>query len=374
MQQLFWRFFLVFWATLLMAIVLVRLTFVWQDDGQIRRPLFPAGQHADFAAPADNLPPRYRAVHPAPPFWRHPLLHLTLLFGASLVFSWLLARYIAAPVQQLKLALAGLAANKWQTQLGPPLTTRRDEFGSLSTHFNQMAAQAAEAIASQRRLLHDVSHELRSPLARIQILTGLASQSPADAALVLDKIEQEVTKLDALVAEILTFSRLEDGSVKPENIAINLAELVASICEDARLEASNSQKSLCLQLDPVANIQGDPSLLYSAIENVIRNAVKYTPAYSEVSVNLQQQGQLLTLQVCDQGPGVPSQHLARLFTPFFRAHSNHSGIGLGLSIAKRAVEACGGRIVASNMVQNNKISGFKVVITLPADSSAVQPV
>lgn len=365
MQRLFWRFFLVFWATLLLAIMLVRLTFVWQDDPRMRPPAFSMQPpHA-----ALNIPPERM---PAPPFWRRPLLHLLLLLSASIVFSWLLARYIARPVQQLKLALAGLASNRWQTQLGPELTSRRDEFGSLSTHFNLMATQAAEAIASQRRLLHDVSHELRSPLARIQILTGLAGQSPADAELMIAKIEQEVTKLDLLVAKILTFSKLEDGTAEPEHIDVDLAELVESICEDARLEASASQKSLWLQLSPVAVIKGDPSLLYSAIENVIRNAVKYTPPYSEVSVSLQQHGQQLSLQVCDQGPGVAEQHLARLFTPFFRAHSSHNGIGLGLSIAKRVIEACDGTISVSNIEHNNAICGFKVVITFSVSSSSIQ--
>lgn len=320
--------------------------------------------HAELNMPPERMPP--------PPFWRRPWLHLLLLLSASIVFSWLLARYIARPVQQLKQALAGLASNKWQTQLGPELTARRDEFGSLSTNFNKMAAQAAEAIASQRRLLHDVSHELRSPLARIQILSGLAGQSPADAELMVAKIEQEVTKLDLLVAKILTFSKLEDGTAEPEHIDVDLAELVESICEDARLEAGASQKSLWLQLSPVASIKGDPSLLYSAIENVIRNAVKYTPAYSEVSVSLQQHGQQLSLQVCDQGPGVPEQHLDRLFTPFFRAHSSHNGIGLGLSIAKRVIEACGGSITVNNIVHNSAIAGFKVVITFSVSSWSVQ--
>lgn len=364
MQRLFWRFFLVFWATLLMAIMLVRLTFVWQDDLHMRPPGFTMQPpHAELNMPPERMPP---------PFWRRPWLHLLLLLSASVVFSWLLARYIARPVQQLKQALAGLASNKWQTQLGPELTARRDEFGSLSTNFNKMAAQAAEAIASQRRLLHDVSHELRSPLARIQILSGLAGQSPADTELLIPKIEQEVTKLDLLVAKILTFSKLEDGTAEPEHIDVDLTDLVESICEDARLEAGASQKSLWLQLSPVANIKGDPSLLYSAIENVIRNAVKYTPAYSEVSVSLQQHGQQLSLQVCDQGPGVPEQHLDRLFTPFFRAHSSHNGIGLGLSIAKRVIEACEGSITVNNIVHNGAIAGFKVVITFSVSSWSVQ--
>ncbi|GAB2934906.1 hypothetical protein GCM10027181_37850 [Rheinheimera gaetbuli] len=300
------------------------------------------------------------------------MLHLSVLLAASILFSWVLARHIVAPVRQLKQALAGLAADNWRTQLGSGLTTRQDEFGSLSRNFNQMAGQAAEAIASQRRLLNDVSHELRSPLARMQILTGLAAQSPSYSGMAMEKIEQEASKLDALVTEILTFSRLESGAVSAEHIDINLAELVASVCDDARLEADSSNKSLWLHLENVPLIKGDPSLLYSAIENVIRNAVKYTPPYSEVSVYLRQHQQQLSLQVLDQGPGVAPQHLSKLFTPFFRAQSSHNGIGLGLSIAKRATEACNGSIAVANIMTNNEIIGFSVEICLPINSYSVQ--
>ncbi|HEY0921193.1 sensor histidine kinase [Rheinheimera pacifica] len=388
MHQLFWRFFLVFWATLLMAVILVRLTFTWDNTPRFlpSENMLPAGA-VFFATPSIPATPLIAAHNinpsdlsksidisrlPAPPFWRHPLLHLSVLLAASILFSWVLARNIAAPVRQLKQALAGLAANNWRTQLGPELITRRDEFGSLSRNFNQMAGQAAEAIASQRRLLHDVSHELRSPLARMQILTGLAAQSPSYTAMAMEKIEQEATKLDELVTEILTFSRLESGAVCAEHIDINLAELVASVCDDARLEADSSNKSLWLHLENVPLIKGDPSLLYSAIENVIRNAVKYTPPYSEVSVCLRQHQHQLSLQVRDQGPGVPPQYLSKLFTPFFRAQSSHNGIGLGLSIAKRAAEACNGSIAVANIMTNNEITGFSVVISLPLNSSVTQ--
>ena len=117
------------------------------------------------------------------PFWRRPLFHFAMIIISSILFSAILAKHIVTPIRQLKKALAELAQNRWQTQLGTELTGRRDEFGSVSTKFNLMASQAAEAIASQQRLLHDVSHELRSPLARMQILAGLATQSPNDTSL-----------------------------------------------------------------------------------------------------------------------------------------------------------------------------------------------
>lgn len=394
MRQLFWRFFLVFWATLLIAMLLVKLTFVLQDNERWQPTPFtaphameqPKGQPRFEPPPPKPAPPgefggpppplaqhnEHRPAHiPEPPFWRKPYFHLTLLLAASILFSYLLARYIASPVRQLSQALSQLANQQWQTQLGPDLTRRRDEFGSLSRNFNLMATQAAEAIASQRRLLHDVSHELRSPLARMQILTGLVAQSPAEAADLLTKIEQEVAKLDGLVAEILTFSRLESGTVRAQNIAVDLGELVQSIADDAQLEANCGNKFLQLKLDAVPPVNADPALLYSAIENVVRNAVKFTPTGTVVGIMLTQDHNRAYLSVTDQGPGVDDAHVSQLFTPFFRAQSSHSGIGLGLSIAKRAIEACHGEISAANILKQNKVAGFEVRISLPLSSCSI---
>ena len=362
MNKLFWRFFLVFWATLLMAMTLVRLTFVWQDDGQWPPQPPSSRQHAEHLRDSKLPPP---PLGTAAPILRRPLFHLSLVILASIIFSMLLARYIASPIRLLKQALAELADNRWQTQLGPELTSRKDEFGSVSVQFNQMAGKAAAAIASQQRLLHDVSHELRSPLARVQVLTGLATQSPADNAILINKIEQEVTKLDQLVNEILLYSRLESGETNIEHIDVNLSELLMSICDDAGLEAAASAKTLLLQPGLGAVVKGDPALLYSALENVIRNAVKFTPTHSEVNISLQQHDELIVIQVRDQGSGVQEQHLQRLFSPFFRAQSSFNGVGLGLSIAKRAIEACNGTIVAENLTDNGSVSGFMITITLP---------
>ncbi len=307
--------------------------------------------------------PGLTAPPPPLPFWLHPLFRLVVILLASLLFSMLLARYISRPVQQLKQALSGLAANQWQTQLNEDLTRRQDEFGDLSRRFNQMASGVSAAIESQRRLLHDVSHELRSPLARMQILTGLAAQSPESAMQVLEKVEQETARLNQLVDEILTFSRLESGNIPLQPVEVNLRELLLSICHDARLEADSQHKSLWVELAETAAVYGDPSLLYRACENIIRNAVKFTAEYTEVSITLQQQGNKIMLHVKDQGPGVPENAQEKLFTPFFRAHSSYQGVGLGLSIAKRATEACGGSISVQNIYHQQKISGFHVTLT-----------
>ena len=355
MRLLFWRFFLVFWATLLIAIFLVKLTLSPEQHLPFPPP------HLINTSPDIAMPlPDFQNL----PFWRRPLFHFAMIIISSILFSAILAKHIVTPIRQLKKALAELAQNRWQTQLGTELTGRRDEFGSVSTKFNLMASQAAEAIASQQRLLHDVSHELRSPLARMQILAGLATQSPNDTSL-LRRIESEVTKIDSLVNDILTFSRLDYGNIQARFVNVDVMELVSSICDDALLEARSSNKNLWVHLNSVEEVSADPALLYSAIENAIRNAIKYTPEQTEVNVHLHQKENTILLQVCDQGPGVPASDLPHLFSPFFRSKSNHNGIGLGLSIAKRAIEVNGGSIHAENIFKQGVVSGFYVLITLP---------
>lgn len=359
MTKLFWRVFLLFWLTLLLTISLVRLTFVWQNDADWRPGMRPPPHGLIQSAPS-------------PPLYRHPVFHLTLMLISSAIFSLLLARYIVSPIRQLKQALAELAANRWQTRLDLNLTSRRDEFGSLSRNFNHMATQASNAIASQQRLLHDVSHELRSPLARMQILTGLAAQSPADAMQAISRIEQETEKLNELVDEILTFSRLDSGAAAPHLIEVDIADLLKVLVDDTQLEAQAQHKTIFLQLTEVALISANPDLLCRAIENVLRNAIKFSPPCSEITVRLRQTHNAVLLEIADQGPGVPEALQDKLFTPFFRANSSFSGVGLGLSIAKRAIDSCGGSISAHNLSGQQHISGFVVCIKFPLSSSAIQ--
>lgn len=362
MTKLFWRVFLLFWLTLLLTISLVRLTFIWQNDEDWRPGMRPP-------PPGVLQKPMTRSE---PPLHRHPIFHLTLLLISSAIFSLLLARYIVSPIRQLKQALAELAGHRWQTRLDQRLISRRDEFGSLSRNFNHMATQASNAIASQQRLLHDVSHELRSPLARMQILTGLAAQSPADAMLAISRIEQETEKLNELVDEILTFSRLDSGGAAPQLTQVDLADLLKVLVDDAQLEAQALHKTIFLHLAEVPLITADPDLLCRAIENVLRNAIKFSPAYSEITLRLCQKHHSVKLEIADQGPGVPEALQDKLFTPFFRANSSFSGVGLGLSIAKRAIDSCGGSINAYNLWQQQRISGFVVCIKFPISSSAIQ--
>ncbi len=328
----------------------------------------PGPDGADFA---DQAPPPQRKgmaarAMPMPPIWFHPAFLLAAILLTSLSVSLWLAWYFASPVQQLKKALQSLASDQWLTQLGPKVTGRRDEFGAVARSFNEMAKSVEQAISGQRRLLHDVSHEFRSPLARLQILVGLARQTPAESAMVLDKVEAETQKLNALVEEILTYSRLESGAAAVTLQQVDLLELLESVAEDGRLEALSQQKQLLVQAQSTAQLQADPDLLYRALENLIRNAIKFTPPDSLVTVQLKQQPGQVQILVSDPGPGVAPDDLAKLSAPFFRGQSKKDGVGLGLSIAKRAVESCGGSLALHNLYLNSgEICGFQAVITLP---------
>ena len=307
-----------------------------------------------------------------PPFWFHPLFLLVAVIVTSMAASLGLAWYFAAPVRQLKAALSELPQQQWQTQLSSDMTGRRDEFGALARSFNQMAQQVYQAIVSQRRLLHDVSHELRSPLARLQLLTGLVRQHPADLDLALEKIDAEAVRLDQLVGEILTFSRLESGEVQPQIVAVPVHELLESICDDATLEAHNRQQQLVLEQNPLAWVQADAELLFRALENVVRNAIKYAGSGATIRISSCLLPTELLISIADNGPGVAPELLPLLFNPFFRADKQTDGVGLGLSIALRAVATCGGQINAENLwhADGSRRAGLQVQIRLPCQAGS----
>ncbi len=321
----------------------------------------------------DQAPPPQRKgmatrAMPMPPIWFHPAFLLAAILLTSLSVSLWLAWYFASPVKQLKRALQSLASDHWLTQLGPKVTGRRDEFGAVARSFNEMAKSVEQAISGQRRLLHDVSHEFRSPLARLQILVGLARQTPAESAMVLDKVEAETQKLNALVEEILTYSRLESGAAAVKLQQVDLLELLESVAEDGRLEALSQHKQLLVKADTKVQVQADPDLLYRALENLIRNAIKFTQSDSLVTVQLKQQHGQVQILVSDQGPGVAPDELAKLADPFFRGQSTQEGVGLGLSIAKRAVASCGGELKLHNLyAASGEVCGFQAVISLPLE-------
>lgn len=279
-----------------------------------------------------------------------------LLIGAgllaSLAGSAVLARHFARPVGHLRTAFAAAAEGRLDERVQPRMGRRRDEIADLGQHFDTMAGRLQALLGAQRQLLHDVSHELRSPLARLQAAIGLARQDPARVEGALDRVEREAVRLDELVGEVLTLSRLEAGVGGASGGPVDLAELVAAVAADARFEAEAAGRGLQLEVAPGEfQIEGRAELLHRAFENVIRNAVRHTAPGTVVEVALDREpGAGLLVTVADRGPGVAPADLETIFEPFHRGSGSAvpTGFGLGLAIARRAIEGHGGRIEAHN--------------------------
>lgn len=197
---------------------------------------------------------------------------------------------------------------------------------------------------------HDVSHELRSPLSRLQAAVGVLRQSPAKLGAMLDRMDREVERLDALVGEVLTLARLTAGSGLPlKTQALDVIELLNEILGDAAFEAQTRDVSITTSVDGAFRAEVEGELIYRALENVVRNAVKYTAEHSGISVSCEAAAERLKICVTDQGPGVRRDELERIFQPFSRGKEAvpRGGYGLGLAITRQAVERHGGRVHAS---------------------------
>ncbi|MEM0955947.1 MAG: ATP-binding protein [Pseudomonadota bacterium] len=288
-------------------------------------------------------------------------LRLLLALLISGAISYGVSRYLTRPLKRLQLASRELAHGNLSARIDVP-ERRGDETDALARDFNSMAAQLEEKIVAQRRLLSDVSHELRSPLARMQVALALAEREPGRSTEQLARIEKETLLLDELVGQLLTTpetpTHMEDS--------IDLVALLRSICEDAAFEAQAAGKALLFDTrcdEAVLRSHGD--LLKRALENVVRNAVRYTAEGTGVEVRLRDEEQHWVVTVSDRGPGAPEQELGQIFEPFYRVDEARKretgGFGLGLSIAQRAVEKHRGSIRAGN----REDGGLMVTLELP---------
>lgn len=283
---------------------------------------------------------------------------------ASLIFAALLAGYFSRPIRNLRDAFDTAASGNLNIVLGAAMGRRRDELADLGRHFDRMTSRLRSLLDGQRRLLHDVSHELRSPLARLQAATGLIRQQPADLERYLQRIEAETARIDDLVGELLTLSRLETGETGRVREDVDVGELVGSIVEDTGFEAGLGGGNVKLVQSSNALVNGDSELLHRAIENVLRNAVKHGSKGDEVVVEVttSDKDHTARIRVLDRGPGVPEQDLETIFQPFFRSGSARTeGHGLGLAIARRVIAAHAGSIRASNRAGG----GLCVEVSLP---------
>jgi two-component system sensor histidine kinase CpxA len=303
------------------------------------------------------------------------LLHMlgVALIGAA--FCYWLARYLTSPVSKLRAATQEFAGGNLSVRVGPQLGTRRDELTSLGADFDVMAEQIETLIKSQRRLLGDISHELRSPLTRLNVALELARQrAGVDAMTALERIQREAENLNEMIGQLLALTRLETGTMHDQKTEVDLVNLVSEIAADADYEARSRGRSVVLSSVERCTISGNQELLRRAIDNVVRNAVHYTKEATavEISVRLQQDAVAhrsnVVITVRDHGIGVSEESLSKIFEAFHRVDEardrESGGTGLGLAIAQRAVKLHGGTIIA----RNAQGGGLEVTITLEANS------
>jgi len=326
-------------------------------DGD-RYTLFAMGHGVDRPDGALSRP--YR-----PRFWlRIPPAPIVATLAASILTALLLAGYVAKPIRGLSAAFEAVASGDLDRRIAPQLGVRHDELADLGRDFDRMAARLKASMQGQRRLLHDVSHELRSPLARLQAAAGLIRQNPDQLEAMITRIEEEIAHIDRFVGELLTLSRLEAGDLSAVEEEVDMRDLVRDVVQDANFEAQALEREVIWDDQGSAMVQGRAELLHSAIENIVRNALKHAPESRIVRVETSVDAvkRQYTLRVLDEGRGIPEDELHDLFTPFFRGtRASADGYGLGLAIARSSIEAYGGTIRANN----RSGGGFSVEIVLP---------
>jgi two-component system, OmpR family, sensor histidine kinase CpxA len=326
------------------------------------------GQH--LYTIALELPPGPR-VFLGPP-WHVPFPGLIIAVLSSGFVCYFLAWYMTKPVTRLRAATQQLAAGDLTARAGDPNSKRRDEIAGLVRDFDSMAARLETLVKAQSRLLNDISHELRSPLARLNVALGLARQrSGPESAAMLERIELEAGRLNELIGRLLTLARLEDGEQSVASTPVLLDEVVLNVTEDAEFEAQARHCHVRSEIPAgIWGVRGDASLLHSAIENVVRNAIRYTREGTTVQIHLEKTknasaGEEAVVRVTDCGSGVPEEALEKLFQPFYRLDDARGrqtgGVGLGLAITERAVRFHGGRVLAVNRAEG----GLMVEIHLP---------
>jgi signal transduction histidine kinase len=304
------------------------------------------------------LPPR-----PRPGLWEslQYFLWLPIVIGVS---CYLLAVHLASPLRSLRRVVERFGRGELGVRFH---LARKDEIGELARSFNWMADHIATLLSAERRLLQDVSHELRSPLARLGFAVELAKTSDnRDAALA--RIRKEADRLNSLVDELLRLTRSEGDPAARNLEEIELANLVEDLMADCRVEAEAQGCRLVSRINHSAFLLGDRELIRRACENVLRNAIRHSPATSSIEVALSVRDDLATIAIRDQGPGVPPEALAEIFKPFYRVEKSRErtsgGLGLGLAIASRAVALHKGRMTARNAEP-----GLIVEIELPVNRS-----
>ncbi len=287
------------------------------------------------------------------------LLFLAIALITTTLLSWLFAKTLTNPILHIQGSAKRLASGDWQTRVGKA-AKRQDELGQLARDFNKMAEQLESMWGAQKRLLADVSHELRSPLARLQMALGLAHQQNVDPA-TLSRVEREADRMEALVSQLLTLSRAEAGEANMQKHALSL--VLNDVLTDANFEVANKNKQLKIDDIPKKAVVIDSMMFCRAVENVLRNAIRHSKLVTHIAFS--EDAQHWCIHITDDGDGLTSEECERIFSPFYRAtlarERESGGVGLGLSIAKAAVELHHGRIIA----EPSERGGLRVTMSFP---------
>jgi two-component system, OmpR family, sensor kinase len=296
-----------------------------------------------------------------------PAISFTIL-GIALVVSaltsWWLAEHLTAPIRRIQEGARALASENLDVRVSAGLEDRKDELAVLARDFDAMADQLRANRSATTQLLRDISHELRSPLARMRVALGLARQPPADFPRQLDRLEREIERLDAMISQVLKLARLQGTSTLLERESFELDEMIEEVVRDANFEGVAKNCGVTLSGATAAAVLGNRELLRSAIENVLRNAVRYSPPDARVEVSIARSAAGIEILIRDRGPGVPAADLERIFEPFYRVAESRDrdsgGEGIGLAITSRVMKAHGGKATA-----HNTQGGFEIRLSLP---------
>jgi signal transduction histidine kinase len=322
----------------------------------------------DLLVAIAQLPPP--PVPPPHPPGAQPLRDLGVGVLITGIVCFGLARYLTAPIGRLRIAAQQLSKGDLSVRAGMANERRRDEIAELVGDFDKMAVQIQSLVNAQKRLIGDVSHELRSPLTRINLaLEPIRKVENLSVVTAIERIELETGRLDEMVRKLLTLSRLEAEGQLIQKSELQLGEILSEVVADADFEAQAEQRRVVLCRLELCHVLGNKDLLRSALENVITNAIRYTRAGTEVEVSLHSVGttemRTATVKVRDHGPGVPEVSLEALFRPFYRLDDSRErktgGVGLGLAITKQAVTLHGGSVEAANA----RDGGLEITICLP---------
>jgi two-component system, OmpR family, sensor kinase len=292
------------------------------------------------------------------------------ILGIALVVSafasWWLARHLSAPIRRMQEGARALAGESLDVRVSAGLEDRKDELAVLARDFDAMADRLRANRGALTQLLRDISHELRSPLARMRLALGLARQPSADTARQLDRMDREIERLDALISQVLKLARLNGTEMPFEREAVDVDEVIDEVVRDAEFEGTAKGCRVQTHGATGSVVSGSRELLRSAIENVLRNAVRYSPQGAPVEVAVERSAAGLTIAIRDRGPGVPAAELERIFEPFYRVAESRDrdtgGEGIGLAITLQVMKAHGGTARAENRAGG----GFEVRLNLPA--------